>query len=501
MQSRFFLWSLLLGLAVALAVALPSPLAWAQETETSDADATQDEPTLLDEVKELISKGELRDAAELVAAEITEREEATDPVVAQEAWQMIIASFVRIRNNREAYKQLEKLLEYQLRIVEDEKVQMRITSTLTTLSNLAIQLDRLDDALAAVERTIEKLEPLCDYKDSTQTLVRLTGLKMVKGQLLTRAGNDDEALVIYTDEYNKLRPLYEADPVDDAAAAIYLRAGSVLMRSTEDTELQDELFLEHQDIVTRRMEEKPENMSYAVQYFTGMAFKINRDLDSDPEGCLELINEALLVADTVKMENPDAERALSPYVTGLIRMRSRVEGQVNANNLIDQPAPELGAGLWINGEELSLEDLRGKVVLLDFWAIWCEPCVDAFPDLRRLHDEYADDGLQIAGVTRYYNFTWDEENQRPSRSADAIAPGEENEVIKLFMEKYELPWPSLVIDKDSQVNEDFGVTGIPQVVIIDRQGVIRMIKIGSPEDKFESMETLIKELLSAEDSP
>ncbi len=495
MLKRIPCWMLLL----AILMAVPN-VTCAQETETPDADAAQQETTLLDEVTELLSKGELRDAAALVETRVKEEEEATDPVVAQQAWQLVAASFARIRNNREALRQLQNLLDYQLRIIEDEKVQNRISSTITTLSNIAIGLDRVDDALAAVDRTIEVLEPLCDYeKDSTQTLMRLTGIKMIKGQLLTREGRHEEALEIYTGEYNKLKTLFESDPSDESAAAIFLRAGSVLMRATEDEDLQNDLFLEHQEIVSRRMEESPENMSYAVQYFTSVAFKVNKDLETDPEGCLDLLNEALLVADTVKMENPDAERVLSQYVTALAGMRRRVEGQISANNLLNQPAPELGEGTWINGDALTAEDLRGKVVLLDFWAVWCGPCVEAFPGLKQLHEEYADKGLQIVGVTRYYNFTWDDDEDRPARSADDIEHGEEDEVVRRFKEKYELPWPTLVVDEDSEVNKDFGVTGIPQVVIIDRQGAVRMIKIGTPDDKFESIEALIKELLAADE--
>lgn len=67
--------------------------------------------------------------------------------------------------------------------------------------------------------------------------------------------------------------------------------------------------------------------------------------------------------------------------------------------LIGQPAPELRQIKgWKNGKPVTLEALRGKVVLLDFWGYWCGPCVQSMPQLMQMHDRYADKGLVIIGV-------------------------------------------------------------------------------------------------------
>ena len=72
-------------------------------------------------------------------------------------------------------------------------------------------------------------------------------------------------------------------------------------------------------------------------------------------------------------------------------------------SLIGEPAPEINIKHWINSEPLSLEDLRGEVLLLEFWATWCRACDEVFPKIKRLHDEHAGRGLRVLALTRYYH--------------------------------------------------------------------------------------------------
>ena len=65
--------------------------------------------------------------------------------------------------------------------------------------------------------------------------------------------------------------------------------------------------------------------------------------------------------------------------------------------MIGKPAPEI-EGKDIDGKAVRLADLKGKVVLVDFWATWCPPCVASFPTFRQLSREYKDRGFVILGV-------------------------------------------------------------------------------------------------------
>ncbi len=70
--------------------------------------------------------------------------------------------------------------------------------------------------------------------------------------------------------------------------------------------------------------------------------------------------------------------------------------------LVGQPAPEIEVKEWISGEPATLAALRGKVILLEFWATWCKPCEQMFPKLKQLADEYGARGLNIIALTRHY---------------------------------------------------------------------------------------------------
>jgi len=71
---------------------------------------------------------------------------------------------------------------------------------------------------------------------------------------------------------------------------------------------------------------------------------------------------------------------------------------VSGHKVLGRPAPELAVGEWVKGEPVTLAELKGKVVLLDFWGLWCGPCRKAMPKLVELHEKYARDGLVVIAM-------------------------------------------------------------------------------------------------------
>lgn len=138
------------------------------------------------------------------------------------------------------------------------------------------------------------------------------------------------------------------------------------------------------------------------------------------------------------------------------------------------------------GEFESFEALRGQVVLIDFFAHWCGPCIASFPSYRQLYAELKDQGLEVIAVTRFYGYYGQE---RP------LEPEVEFERMKGFMNEHQLEWP--VVFTDPEAYEAYGVTGIPTVVVVDADGVVRQYKIGFSADAFAAFKEEIMQLLAA----
>ena len=127
--------------------------------------------------------------------------------------------------------------------------------------------------------------------------------------------------------------------------------------------------------------------------------------------------------------------------------------------------------LDINGDEKSLSDFKGKVVILDFWATWCPPCRAEIPHFVELYDEHKDKGLEVIGIS----VDWNAER-----------------VVGPFAEENGINY-TLLLGSDDVSNAYGGIVSIPTTFLIDRDGGIRKKYIGyRDKDVFEND---IKELL------
>jgi thiol-disulfide isomerase/thioredoxin len=146
--------------------------------------------------------------------------------------------------------------------------------------------------------------------------------------------------------------------------------------------------------------------------------------------------------------------------------------------------PELAADKWVEQEPKKLTDLRGNVVLLDFWAPWCGPCRYTLPNLSRWQAKYKSKGLVILGVTKYYGHA----EEKPA------TPAEELDYLKYFRKRQALPYGFVVTDGDT--NEfNYGVFSIPTSFLIDRKGVLRYISFGANEEEIQLLGQLIEKLV------
>jgi thiol-disulfide isomerase/thioredoxin len=164
------------------------------------------------------------------------------------------------------------------------------------------------------------------------------------------------------------------------------------------------------------------------------------------------------------------------------------------HELLDKPAPPIEA-TWYHGPPVAGHELRGKVVLLDFWAVWCVPCRAAFPDLIKFHEHYADQGLVVLGVTQHDRFGWDAENARPHKMPN-ISDADEQTALRQFASHHALPYALGFDTENKLLFNRFGVEGIPQLVLIDRQGIVRLVEVGYGPTSGISIAEKIESLLA-----
>ncbi len=123
--------------------------------------------------------------------------------------------------------------------------------------------------------------------------------------------------------------------------------------------------------------------------------------------------------------------------------------------LLGKPAPDFRLTA-LDGSTVELAALRGRPVIINFWASWCLPCREEAPLLRRVQEEYRDRGLVVLGVI----FEDSPENARA------------------FMERYDQRYPGL-LDPDGRTAVDYGVFGIPETYFVRRDGIVTYKQTGA----------------------
>ncbi len=190
----------------------------------------------------------------------------------------------------------------------------------------------------------------------------------------------------------------------------------------------------------------------------------------DPDGANLLTMAAQMIRDEEKREAIQ-QRIVEEYPESPAARRA--EGERRRMEAVGEKF-EFSFTDIVTGDEISMNDLRGQVVVIDFWATWCGPCLTKMPEMKRLYEEHHESGLEIIGISL------DEDVET---------------VLNFLDDEMELPWLHACEDGagwDTPIARDWGISGIPTIFVVDREG-----RLHSTNARGE-LDEMIPELLARE---
>jgi peroxiredoxin len=128
----------------------------------------------------------------------------------------------------------------------------------------------------------------------------------------------------------------------------------------------------------------------------------------------------------------------------------------------------------LQGQPVRLADLRGKVIFINVWATWCQPCLEEMPAIQRLYDQLHERGLEVLAV-----------------SIDALG----KQVVEPFVRKYQLTFP-ILLDAKGVTERLYRTTGVPESFIVDKRGMLVEKVVGPRDWVHPHLRTMFERLLA-----
>jgi len=199
----------------------------------------------------------------------------------------------------------------------------------------------------------------------------------------------------------------------------------------------------------------------------------------------EAARVSILAAISERQANTTDERRLK----SLKNMTALLDGAAMRGKLVGYEVPAMEF-LWVSRVDgaptwKTLADLKGKVVVLDFWTTWCGPCVASFPEVREMRAKYSPEDLEIVGITSPQGSVSHRKRERVECKDDLT---KEQQELALYMQDMEMTW-TVAMTKQDVFNPDFAVRGIPFVAIVGADGKVARVNL-HPSNKDEIQKTV-----------
>ena len=216
----------------------------------------------------------------------------------------------------------------------------------------------------------------------------------------------------------------------------------------------------------------PYEIEFQTRIRLGMTLAdVYLSLNQIQDACEMLVDEvafAKKISEIMQATGTPAQRRAA--TSGYLQVRDRATQLA----LIGQMAPDISIKTWINAGPVTLEALRGRVVLLEFWATWCKPCQEMFPNLKKLHEQESLRGLEITAITRHY--------MAYGGTEESVT--KELQLMRAMVTEHDVSFP-VGVAEDERLQAIYGANGLPTVVLIDRTGVVRYAGPGGEDPGFD----------------
>lgn len=384
----------------------------------------------------------------------------------------------------ELYRQLANSLDsmagYGQVAGKSQRVTAQFQGVLSTLQT-RYESNRSDPVLGAIHdvrlRMIDFLIDLREYEEADKYLA--AELQQAKAEYEEKSNSPDFVIRLANalDSRVTLREATGEDDVEDART-----------RQLVFLQIKAEAFPGHAGILRA--------------YLDAHLAAINTLARSNPDRAAALLQKSKSFIDRIDSEEREIKQHVMIARRSLPYLQKLIADGKRHSRLIDGAWSPPEAIDWLNSDPLEPDDFKGKVVLLDFWSVWCVPCLESFPVLNRWHDRHGRDGLVIVGVTRFYNYGWDEARSMVVKELERDVPQrEEREALGRFIDKQNLEYPIAITSPQSDYQQQYHVVSLPQTVLIDRQGKIRLIRVGTGPAIMREIERKLIKLLAEENSP
>ena len=333
------------------------------------------------------------------------------------------------------------------------------------------------DAIAAIEKLMAKTRQGRDKPTESDLKVRQeAGIEMAKlGERFLKDYPKSEKAEHVHGLINM--GLLEASVAGDAAAAEALQKRATNLKDATMPEQMKLHTFAVNYIAQWAIKNGKKTVDHGSPEFQGVfreAFFAAVDVLPDKDSIFQML---LLQAKSGREMSAEEKRGLAKRVAEHAQASAFIKAEAE-RILSSAPAYAVGNPLElsftaVDGSKVDLKDFAGKVVLIDFWATWCGPCVAEVPNLKKVYETYHAKGFEILGISL------------DDKKEDLLA----------FTKKHEMPWPQYFDGKhwNNEISFRFGISSVPTAWLVDKKGVLRHTDVRT-YDLESAVQKFLKEL-------